>query len=412
MNSPAFSESHILWEQRLEADFGFDQEDNRLRVLNVQPEDPNVSSIFGVHVQSSECIREANSVFESWKCWMKVQSRFCGGIPNELNLINGPYFLRAAQIWSTFFHWCEAHPQGPQLQNNDRGLGLSTHSRLGLQDGMGACRALYAFYRGQDANAAHGFLGRLKGEGNGMYLRQPLRTATGHVVLGSDLPRRVNDERNDPPKMMTFNPQTGALMGGGVNLIRSRSCRKDDLLVWLEEYAHRLVHGVYQPLNANITLYPNPSTTTGEHVSRSVTQGVQVVASAVYSPVSRNFLYSIRVRMLTPGEPGYRADRGFKTIQIHSRSWQIHNDETNQTHVNQGGLGSFPTLFEGGYQGGRIEPQVKGDFSYESHVEGIERGSLSGHLTVVPGRLSRPEGPPFTLRLAPFALNSQPDFVF
>lgn len=92
------------------------------------------------------------------------------------------------------------------------------------------------------------------------------------------------------------------------------------LLVWLEEFATRLVQGGYRAenivpganLSRGVSLFP----ASGETVTRAVTRGIEVVASSIYMAEHRQgWTYSIRIRLLTPGEEGYMSpeERGFTT---------------------------------------------------------------------------------------------------
>lgn len=61
-------------------------------------------------------------------------------------------------------------------------------------------------------------------------------------------------------------------------------------------------------------------------MTRAVTRGIEVRSSAIYmAEHPSTWTYSIRIRLLTPGEDGYVSpeQRGFETAQLHSRHWAI-----------------------------------------------------------------------------------------
>eukprot|EP00957_Ditylum_brightwellii_P081639 6210295-Ditylum_brightwellii.AAC.1 len=224
--------------------------------------------------------------------------------------------------------------------------------------------------------------------------------------------------------------------------------RHDAVLVWLEEFASRLSNGLVsvermfptEDITESVVLYPtihdkrmlDLSSISGNNgqpqqipvVSRAVTRGVEVVASSVYVAGSRMYVYSIRVRLLTPQDEDYVTpeQRGFHTCQLRSRHWTIVDADTNSIDEVRGDgvIGLYPLLREGGYRydaGNAAEdlgpsgPDMEGTFGYQS-CSGPVRGSFGGWLQFVPGSLNNPKGDEFNVRVAPFALNNEPDFIF
>ena len=209
----------------------------------------------------------------------------------------------------------------------------------------------------------------------------------------------------------------------------------DAFLIWLEEYAHRLTTGRIGvgPMGStphdhqSILLYPRIPTTGSmstsnnaeeiQAVSRAVTRGVEVIASAVYLPQAMTshfgFIYNFRIRLLTPNDDGYQspAERGFETCQLMSRHWKIFNSETEHTdHVDgEGVIGMYPILREGGYHDDGVS--FDGTFSYTS-CTGPMQGNFSGHLQFVPGTINEPTGSPFPVEVKPFALDMHPSFLY
>jgi len=248
---------------------------------------------------------------------------------------------------------------------------------------------------------------------------------------------------------------------------------RDSIIVWLNEYANRLENGMYsvgkiRPNDAGsaataILLYPtlNGSATTittdatkakaillyptlngaattvvgdamGEphtasrpssRVSRCVTRGVEVVASAVHAHEINSAMYSIRIRIVQPGEEGYLSpsDRGFDCCQLRSRRWILTSAETaEEEHVSgEGVIGFFPLLLDNGghypchgWDAAHVslfEEREEETFVYQSMSNVYEGGgTMSGTLQFVPGNLSGPTGPEFDVVVESFPL---PKFV-
>ena len=239
--------------------------------------------------------------------------------------------------------------------------------------------------------------------------------------------------------MFAVNMDTGALVlltpaQGLCRAIRDpQSSVRDELLVWMEEFANRLTtqqigEGVieYHALRENaITLYPrwtqDVTTSTSEDIqicSRAITRGIEVVGSSIFVPQAAarlGFIYSIRIRLLTPGEEGYMSpsERGFTECQLQSRHWQISNFETgNVDNVDGPGvIGMYPVLTEGGYYlSGQL--QRKRTFQYQSCSGPMNKGCFQGEIEFVPGTISSPTGIPFRVELKPFLLDSEPAYIF
>ena len=208
----------------------------------------------------------------------------------------------------------------------------------------------------------------------------------------------------------------------------------DSVLTWMEYHADRLDQdiigvravpcpGIDIELPA-LVLYPNPlpkspPTQGVQVVSRAVTRGVEVVASAVYSPLLRavqmGFIYSIRIRLLTP-EDGDEyvspADRGFERCRLETRNYRITDEEWNHTNrVNGEGVeGMFPDLFEGGYQLGNARPRV-GTFEFQSSTGRMGKGHFEGEIRFVVTKSATegaPTGETFEVAVAPFLLDPNP----
>lgn len=449
------------------------------KTLGIAPlSSSSTSSLFGIDPwrDPEGLIVPTSNPFESWKRWKKCSSRFYLVMPSEdldvpipterernsvkRYFIRAPFFLRAALFWQKLSRWCRNLGSlgsfGNQLlrtfagaEHPRRGLGhfdwgpLSRDSR-----GLDACYAIFAFSRGQTdiLTAALGFIGGYEAyDYKSSIIFQYYGTfpspgqSPAMVVVGVEL---LNHPQH---KNFRVDSVTGSLhcywchsltveeKTCAINLPTPRS-RQDDLLLWLEEHMRRLDSGQCRvqslTLNARpvpaITLYPqfrrdsSPIVTEGVSlVSRVVTRGIEVVASAVHVPQAGHhvgFIYSIRIRLLTPADgPEYvsPSERGFETCQLWSRHWRITNDSTGRTEMvhGEGVIGMYPLLWEGGFTLDNQEP-CHGVFQYQSCTGQMNRGSFSGHLRFVPGSLHSPTGHSFDVALNPFELNDQPEFFY
>ena len=235
--------------------------------------------------------------------------------------------------------------------------------------------------------------------------------------------------------------QVKMLNGSGTNLIRRENLlaadgsppppsAKDGLLRWFEQLAARLEDGVYvtrplrpemAPETQGICLYPMQ----GPELSICTTRGVEVTASAIYTPQDPNeqgWTYSIAFRLRGTAE-----ERGFETCQLSVRKWMIQDgDRAPEVVQGEGVIGLFPILADGGWilndesdPHGQYQASppasglVAGEFRYQS-CSGRNlsmRGSFGGELTFVPGTRKKPTGPPFQATLKPFALRV-PEYIF
>lgn len=188
--------------------------------------------------------------------------------------------------------------------------------------------------------------------------------------------------------------------------------QQDAMLLWLEEYGRQLevgnfsVHKDGKDSNIwSISLFPEKEPLCSE----AVTNGVQVRASAVFVPEESNllengdgyfFCYSIRMCLLHQekiSEGGM-----LSSCQLARRHWIIRANDTiiNDFH-GDAVIGKYPYLKEGGDV-----------FVYQSCCPlRTSSGSIEGDFTFVPGRLSKPNGPEFSVRVAQFPLQI-PQYIF
>ena len=146
---------------------------------------------------------------------------------------------------------------------------------------------------------------------------------------------------------------------------------KDSILRWFEEYTHRLHQhfyavGILDPHDDDdgddnsvmFSLLRYPTVNDTASCSRAVTRGVEVVSSATFVEEMGMFVYSIRMRLLTPDDgDDYMSpeQRGFDTCQLVSRHWKISKFPANGPPVidevrGEGVIGYFPILCEAGPQ--------------------------------------------------------------
>jgi uncharacterized protein affecting Mg2+/Co2+ transport len=211
-----------------------------------------------------------------------------------------------------------------------------------------------------------------------------------------------------------------------------RKPRGEDLVAWLEELAGRVTSCTYtagnlRPGHRSLLLFPQVPGELG--CTRAVTNGVEVIASAIYMPESQSgWTYSIRVRLLAAGEEGHvpAAERGFETCQLRGRHWIITNGATGEEdHVRGDGVvGKYPLLREQNYRDdedrGRRTVETGHDtaypFTYQSCSGRVGQGvggTFGGELVMVPGSIDNPSGPDFTALVATFPLQaSAGNYVF
>jgi hypothetical protein len=185
------------------------------------------------------------------------------------------------------------------------------------------------------------------------YLREKAELPEHLLAVGTSIQnRRV-------ARFLVYDLETGDLLLGQVNAaprlerrpivvlgvlravraVPPSTPRGADLLVWLEELGRRLSTGVYQagpivplePATLGINLFPQ----SGPKFSSATTRGIRVDASAICVPDVGQFMYSIRIVLLTPGEEGYLApeERGFVTAQLHTRRWLLRNADGTDSPV-------------------------------------------------------------------------------
>eukprot|EP00550_Attheya_septentrionalis_P010369 CAMPEP_0198281886 /NCGR_PEP_ID=MMETSP1449-20131203/1763_1 /TAXON_ID=420275 /ORGANISM="Attheya septentrionalis, Strain CCMP2084" /LENGTH=539 /DNA_ID=CAMNT_0043977879 /DNA_START=118 /DNA_END=1737 /DNA_ORIENTATION=+ len=473
------SDSELLWHNFLVRDFFFpttDEEKMYLRTFR-HPEHDNDNE----EEQEEEGSRSfltvqdefvASTAFESWKHWKKLGLRYRNGVPIRQilpsTLMVAPYFLRAAAVWRSLEQWGSEQGSvgerilaslqpGQGLQGRDVGrmihcfLDPSHINHVKIQ----AALAIYAFHAGQKALGEDRFIGLMGGYSAYDYsacttLTGLPRYAGGHQSH-SLLVAQSRDSDGIMTKSILMNVHTGQLyvtpglrsMSSGsspfpVTPLSVQGSQEDSFLVWLEEYASRLQHGIYgigpivpsAPAGTTDGIVLFPTIQDEVRTSRAVTRGVQVIASSqvcteLQDDASGMVLYSFRIRLLIPGDEGYLtpAERGFETCQLIARHWKITTQKKNEVsteHVRgEGVVGLYPLLSEGGFrndEGHRASSLVRGTmhlgtFVYQSLTNG-RQGTMEGELRFIPGSIAEPTGPPFDVIVNPFPFNNHEAYIY
>ena len=232
-------------------------------------------------------------------------------------------------------------------------------------------------------------------------------------------------------------PEGSVIMGGRGGPVVCRG----GILPYLQSYVENLENGVFKPVqlipevpaSLGIGLFPDA----GDSVSRCVTAGIEVRASARWFPGGAmdqmhglNFGYSIRIRMVEEGEnnDGADADGGESaattpsTCQLVGRHWEFMDGNGAVRRVNGDGvIGKQPLFYrEDDGTTGFVDLGVAGDgnqyphkvFVYESQsgpvagtsFEDTGRAQVQGSFSFIPGSIENPAGPMFHVTVATFPL--------
>eukprot|EP00995_Heteronema_vittatum_P001899 NODE_126_length_1856_cov_354.967903_g86_i0.p1 GENE.NODE_126_length_1856_cov_354.967903_g86_i0~~NODE_126_length_1856_cov_354.967903_g86_i0.p1 ORF type:complete len:489 (-),score=125.71 NODE_126_length_1856_cov_354.967903_g86_i0:389-1804(-) len=195
---------------------------------------------------------------------------------------------------------------------------------------------------------------------------------------------------------------------------------KHGLVRWMEEYSHRLTAGVYraaalfpdEEASRGINLFPQA----GPDWTRAVTRGIQVTASAVYTPESPDSCFAYSIQLLIVDAAALQ----FPSAQLLTRHWRIKDAAGHVRDVEgHGVIGKFPVLRPGGYRDdeqGTQGPECEGTFVYQScsgPMAGVPpgKGYFGGSLQMIPGTIEEPLGDPFDIVVEEFPIYV-PDFVY
>eukprot|EP00571_Detonula_confervacea_P006525 CAMPEP_0172328778 /NCGR_PEP_ID=MMETSP1058-20130122/60530_1 /TAXON_ID=83371 /ORGANISM="Detonula confervacea, Strain CCMP 353" /LENGTH=845 /DNA_ID=CAMNT_0013045907 /DNA_START=39 /DNA_END=2575 /DNA_ORIENTATION=+ len=459
-NSGGGRESETLWRIALVRDYQFEEAGDE-HIFHQSIHSP-VNSQSDAFVSTNNLFTASNS-FISWTHWRKIdlrlhRQRSSNHSPPSERVV-GPYFLRAGSMWQKIEQWCDDEERSGTLGREiisslspGRALDINPSGRVPNKE-VSALKAVYAFYAGQcdpmmAAPAAqphryNPFSGLFGG-----YQAYDIISNTRWMEPEFDHPQQLIIAK-DTAKTIAMDLATGQIYSwhdnanklvatpcaGGINgLDHMGSFReepanpfdsKDSILRWFEEHA-RCLHQNFYSIGNNTrvrhrngdTLYSlmrYPTVADTANCSRAVTRGVEIVVSAIFVPEIAIFVYSIRLRLLTP-EDGEEymspKQRGFDTCQLVSRYWKISKSSPNLDVVleevrGEGVIGLYPLLHEGGYtkyQGDDQLGHVRGVFSYQSCTQADMPGFMEGHLQFRPGSLVEPSGQTFNARVAPFPL--------
>jgi len=449
------------------------------------------TSIFG-YTLSERSVFVASNAFESWKHWSKASNIFYKCTVEDSGddddddddandddddddgmdhpeYINGPYFLRAAKLWSTLNQWCMSNQSGtfgnlihdtfePGV-NRKRGRFANCAANIGsaAHSHAHAFEAIFAFCDGQtkilpiragrrrptgaDADqVALGLFGGYRVYDHEQCTRlcvtkDALEIGLGNyaVISGNFLSERFRGIAMDHQGgLHILTVENGSIyFSPAFESSSSASGRaKNDIgLLWMEEYARRLESAELNVRSVKFedgvprdVISPFPSGNS-PLASRKVTRGVEVVASSVGAFEIMTVVYSLRIRILTEGEEGYMtvAERGFDTCQLSTRHWKL--VESNQGQVDnvhgEGVVGRYPLLREGGYRDDTsnamnvIEAGSReaGTFHYQSCAS-FPSGTFEGRIKFIPGSINEPEGESFFVEVGRFALELEPYAIY
>jgi hypothetical protein len=432
------SEDESLWKLALIRDYQFEDVGNCLSMRQTFTCSNNNDSAF----LSTKDMFTAATCFIAWKHWRKIDHhihhervqdcRIKVNVPQSEG-INGPYFIRACNMWKKIEEWCGDKSKSGTVGRDIKesllpGKAIEPNFYGRRYDGepghTAAFKAIYAFYSGQ-RNVDHDYLQYANPFGGlfGGWSAYDMVSNVRMVEIGTIDPRMplltIAADINRS-KAFALDMRSGRVRLEGdeqLNAIFDLVQPDSALLLWFEEHASRLTKNFYSVGNIqdyeSILRYPNIADI--ENCSRAVTRGVEVVASSIFALEMEMFVYSIRIRLLVPEDEGYMSpeERGFETCQLISRHWIIKDGSNHTEEVRGDGvIGQYPLLHEGGFtnfEGSGIhtleeqEHSTDGTFSYQS-ASGGSSGSFEGYLQFRPGRLEQPTGEDFDVRVAPFPL--------
>ncbi|KAL3811315.1 hypothetical protein ACHAXA_005401 [Cyclostephanos tholiformis] len=371
------------------------------------------------------------------------------GVPST---ISGPFFLRAGLMWQKIEDWCDRSGEYGHEIKSSLLPGRPVYPNASNAN-LSAFQAVYAFYSGQNDRMVPRCVTGLFGGfqiydviSNTRWMQPDLYDSQDFVVIAQCSMKAIaiqvstgqiySISRRNPNLVATPCPGGIHQRSDSMGLIREMPVDindgMDSILRWFEEYAHRLhknhyAVGILNPeddddrndnVNAIHSLLKYPTVNDTVNCSRAVTRGVEIVASAIFVEEMGMFVYSIRMRLLTPDDgDGYMTpeQRGFDTCQLVSRHWKISKvrsvgppaiDEVR----GEGVIGYFPILCDGGFVrvfGNNMQYQGRGRgaFSYQSCTDADCPGAIEGSLQFTPKwGDGRPNGDTFNARVDPFPL--------
>ena len=243
-------------------------------------------------------------------------------------------------MWQKIEHWCDRSGDYGQKIESTLSPGRPFYPNTSNAN-LSAFQAVFAFYAGQHDDMVPqrptGLFGGFQAYdviSNTRWIKPRMRPPTypptqDYVVIARGAGKVISMlvstgqvysiSRRNPQLVAT--PCPGGIdrhISNGHTLERPVNIAdgKDSILRWFEEYAHRLHQSFYavgildprddddgnDTADAMLSLLRYPTVIDSANCSRAVTRGVEVVASATLVEEVGMFVYSIRMRMLTPDD--------------------------------------------------------------------------------------------------------------
>ncbi|KAL9180609.1 hypothetical protein ACHAXT_011062 [Thalassiosira profunda] len=361
-NGGSESESDSLWRLALFRDYGFgkpsdtamiplmkaggDGEDVYRRCIHAS--DPQSGAFL-----STKDVFTAPSCYVAWKHWRRIDQRLHRNairgksISSTEEDVSGPYFLRACAMWKKIEEWCKdegrSGPVGRQILASllpGRALDVNADGRISNAK-TSALKAVYAFYAGQCDPMEEGpdpehpmsfnpFIGLFGGfsaynmTSCTFFVEPEMCQGSNHLTIAEAGGKKIVLDLSDGcvRQFCTIGGRNMFMAAAGPTEDAPRG--PDQLLLWFEKHADRLQRNHLatgeivknNPPMYSLLRYPTVYDTA--MCSRAVTRGVEVVSSSVCVPEEQIFVYSIRMRLLTPEDgAGYETpeQRGFQTLK-------------------------------------------------------------------------------------------------
>jgi uncharacterized protein affecting Mg2+/Co2+ transport len=380
-------------------------------------------------------------------------------------------FLRAANLWSQIESWCQRPKNtivGHRIMNTLISGTTYGGGRFADNDqpGTHAFRAIFSFYDGQHDGRTPayypsdvdflcgGLFGGYVVYEDAVCMRlmpssfhesqqgRPSRVGIAFNGFSQSANRFIHVDCNDGQVYVAESLVADEHVDPSIPMSRSSANDKYDAgLVWMEDFAGKLAKeeigigkispyegGLAQAILHYPTVQCQHQYSSGDNplpiVSRTVTKGVEVIASSHFDPLMKQYIsYSIRLRLLTNEDEEYMtpSERGFETCQLMSRHWVLLDGETGREDIVDGDgiIGFYPVLMEGAHRNdsGRSMSNTthgvvsEGSFRYQSCASTTSK-SFRGRIRFIPGSLESPTGRPFFVNLSPFALVSNAQIAF
>lgn len=439
-----------LWSHVLQSEFGFDLEISSddptyyLNTLRIGPketrsrsiDDECSTSIFGY--TASKSITKAKSPYESVRLWRKADWIFHNprNKDKEWMCIHGPCFLRAATFWEKIERWLHKNSFHVLLSLSPGATKEEGFCKINSTECARTIEGIYAFHNGQTFTATGVFKSALFGSlhvynheismvmrhEDCYYMDKSMIPLSSSIIGAWTSSQKIFylDTIENAVKMILYDEYDDSIR---IYDISDSSSSPDVGLRWFEEYARRLENNELTTLSDGnvdyIHPFPQPPS---KSCSVTITRGIQVIASSISALEVGSVAYSIRIRIMLPGEDGYLSatERGFETCQLKSRVLSITDVRGKKKRVQGAGvIGRLPLFAEGKFRDDtnlldddeNIDVEqghyYEGDFIYESLTDD-QSEEFSGKFLMIPGSLENPTGDEFYVTIAPFSVNPEP----